>query len=234
MVKSFSSSIVTSTKFQKINFLLIFLILFSALSTFSTAAEITDGASIVKVYTTSDNSVERRMALNALSDVVVQRGTATPQWVSDLLVKAIDDKSPVVVDAAVYQIGNFGLAGMTEKLISLYSEVEKKFSSAYANRIQYSIVPALGRTGGKEASAFLPQLLAQDKGTVMGQFLLLAIKDLNEFSLVDNVKQYKVKMEGLVKFAKAKKYDPLIYSRKLMYIDLALDVEKSLVSKGGK
>ena len=68
----------------------------------------------------------------------------------------------------------------------------------------------------------------------MGQFLLLAIKDLNDLSLVDNVKQYKKKMEELVKFAKAKNYDPLMYSRKLMYVDLALDVEKSLVSRGGK
>ena len=68
----------------------------------------------------------------------------------------------------------------------------------------------------------------------MGGFLLLAIKDLNDVSLLEHVKQYKVKMEGLVKYAKAKKYDPLIYSRKLMYIDLTLDVEKSLTAKGGK
>ena len=212
----------------------ILLFLFSALNTPAEAADITNGASIVNIYNTSDNSVERRMALNELSDVVVQRGSETPQWVNNLLIKALDDKSPVVVNAAVYQIGNFGLTNITGKLITLYSEVERNFSSAYANRIQYSIVPALGKTGGKEASAFLSNLLARDNGTVMGQFLLLAIKDLNDLSLVDNVKQYKKKMEELVKFAKAKNYDPLMYSRKLMYVDLALDVEKSLVSRGGK
>ena len=217
-----------------INLLFIFLLLFSASTIPIEAADITNGTSIVNIYNTSDNSVERRMALNALSDVVVQRGSETPQWVSDLLIKALDDKSPVVVNAAVYQIGNFGLANMTQKLISLYSEVEKKFSSAYAKRIQYSIVPALGKTGGTEATAFLSGLLARDNGTLMGGFLLAAIKDLNDNALADNVKEYKVKMEGLVKFAKAKNYDPLIYSRKLMYIDLALDVEKSLASKGGK
>ena len=212
----------------------ILLFLFSALNTPAEAADITNGASIVNIYNTSDNSVERRTALNALSDVVAQRGLETPQWVNNLLIKALDDKSPVVVNAAVYQIGNFGLTNITGKLITLYSEVERNFSSAYANRIQYSIVPALGKTGGKEASAFLSNLLTGDNGTVMGQLLLLAIKDLNDLSLVDNVKQYKKKMEELVKFAKAKNYDPLMYSRKLMYVDLALDVEKSLVSRGGK
>ena len=94
----------------------ILLFLFSALNTPAEAADITNGASIVNIYNTSDNSVERRTALNALSDVVVQRGLETPQWVNNLLIKALDDKSPVVVNAAVYQIGNFGLTNITGKL----------------------------------------------------------------------------------------------------------------------
>ncbi|GAG00278.1 unnamed protein product, partial [marine sediment metagenome] len=216
-----------------INLLFILLLLGIAANASETASEKAAGASIVNVYNTSENSVERRTALRSLNDVV-SRGEKTPQWVRGLLESALDDKSPVVVDVAVYQIGNFGLAGFSSKLITLYSDVKKKYSSAYARRVRYSIVSALGKTGGKSASLFLSNLLAEDNGTAMGQFLLLAIKDLNDPTLLKGVKQYQTKMEGLVKFAKAKNYDPLIYSRKLMYVNLALDVEKSLVLRGGK
>jgi hypothetical protein len=183
----------------------------------------------------SPNSVTRRMYINSLDDQVTMRGAQTPQWVSDILVKALDDKSPVVVDAAVYQIGVFEISNLSTRLIALYNEVEKVYASAYARRIQYSIIPALGKLGGRDASAFLSNLLADDMGTPMGEFLLSAIKELGNSSLIGAVKQYKVKMENMVAFAKGKNYDPLIYSRKLLYIDRALDVEKYLAAlKGGK
>ncbi len=182
----------------------------------------------------SPNSVARRMYINSLDDKVARRGAETPQWVSDILIKALGDKSPVVVSATVHQIGTFQLSALSTRLIALYSEVGKIYSSAYARRIQYSIIPALGKLGGKEASVFLSGLLAEDMGTSMGEYLLSAIKELGDNSLVGVVKDYKVKMEKMVSFAKGKSYDPLIYSRKLLYIDLALIVEKSLVSKGGK
>lgn len=188
---------------------------------------------IITTYNTSTNTVERRMALNSLRDFIPQNGEESPLWIRDLLGRALTDESPVVVAAAVYQIGTFQLSALSTRLIALYTEVEKSYSSAYARRIQYSIIPALGKLGGKEASVFLSGLLAKDMGTSMGEYLLWAIKELGDNSLVGVVKEYKVKMEGMVSFAKGKNYDPLIYSRKLMYVNLALDVEK-LLSKGGK
>ncbi len=182
----------------------------------------------------SPNSVERRMFINSLNDEVPQRGAETPQWTQDVLVKALEDKSPVVVNAAVYQIGTFHLSALSTRLVALYTEVEKKYSSAYARRIQYSIIPALGKLGGNEVSTFLGGLLVEDMGTPRGELILTAIKELGDRALLGVVKEYKVKMEGMVSFARAKNYDPLIYSRKLQYIDLALGVEKVFLSKGGK
>ncbi len=191
-------------------------------------------ASCISVYEESDNSVTRRQALNTLEDVVTRRGINTPKVVRDLLVNALNDKSPVVVSVAVYQIGNFGIPGLDTKLINLYDEVEKKYSASYARRIQYAIVPALGKTGGAEASVFLSRLLAEDNGTAMGEFLLLAINELHEPALIDVVSQYKVKMQGMVQYAKSQNVDPLIYSRRERYANLAAGIEKALGSKGGK
>lgn len=222
-------------KFLSIHLLLIFLLIFSALNITVTAAESTDGASIIKRYNTSDNSVNRRELLISLDNFLPQNGEMAPQWVSELLGNALDDKSPVVVAVAVFQIGQFKLSEYNINLIILYKEAEKKYGyCGYAKRVQYAIIPALGKIGNQETKAFISNLLENDNGSQMGEFLLKAIKDLNDQAFLDDLATYVAKMENLIKIAKGKGLDPLIYSRKLMYIDLALDVEKSLLSKGGK
>ncbi len=228
------SSFHSSKRIISFNLLSAILLFCIAVNAVGASQEMADAASCIRVYKASDNSVTRRQALNALDEVVTRRGMDTPKVVKDILLSALNDKSPVVVATAVDQVGKFELHDLSERLINLYNNADKMFQSAYADRVKFSIVPALGKSGGNGVASFLSDLLAEDNGSVMGEYILLAMKELHDISLVDDVKKYKTKMEGLVRFAKAKNHDPLMYSRKLMYIDLALDVENSLVSKGGK
>lgn len=218
-----------------INLLFIFLLLFSAFNSAVTAAEITDVALLVKAYSTSENSVTRRELLISLDNFLPQNGEKAPQWISDLLGNALYDKSPVVVAEAAHQIGQFKLSEYNSNLIKLYNEAEMKYGyCGYAERVQYAIIPALGKIGNKEAKAFISNLLKNDNGSQMGNFLLKAIKDLNDRALLGDLAKYVVKMDNLIKITREKGLDPLIYSRYVCYVQLAAEVEKSLLSKGGK
>ena len=108
----------------------------------------------------------------------------------------------------VQEIGNLKLTGMSGKLIDLYQLADSKFKG-YGERVRYAIIPALGKLGTPEAKVFLADLLQKDAGTYMGRYLLLAIQDLNDQSLVNNVKQYAQKMEEKVALGKSLQYDPL-------------------------
>ncbi len=212
---------------------LIFAGIFLWTSSYGADANSSAASSVCNAYKSS-NALERRIALNSLSEIVPRNGNSVvAEWVSDLLSSALDDKSPVVVSVAVNKIGEFKVTTLSSKMITLFHDADKKYSSAYADRVRFSIIPALGKTGGAGVADLLRNLLAQDNGTVMGEYILLAIRDLNDASLKDAVVQYKTKMQEMVAMGKANNYNPLIYSQMVLYTKYALQVEQSLV-KGGK
>ncbi len=203
------------------------------ISAYSAETSCNTAASILNAYK-SENGVTRRTALRSLEDVVsVDDNAAVTGWVSDLLATALQDESPVVVSVAVEMVGKFKVTGLNKNLITLYQDIGTKFSSAYADRVRYAIIPALGKLGGDGAADLLKKLLAEDNGSVMGESLLSAIVELNDASLVSDIRLYKTKMQKMVTFATAKNYDPLIYSRMQRYTAYALEVE-NLLLKGGK
>lgn len=195
-----------------------------ALSTQVRATDLNDRASIESAFD-SENSIVRRNALYAAAH---HQGL----WVGNLFKTALADKSPVVVEVAVQQIGNLKLGSLTSQLITQYHQAEVLYKG-YAERVRYAIIPALGKLGGPEATAFLVDLLQNDKGTYMGGFILSAIQELGDKSLISNVQQYAEKMNGVVVKAKAQNYDPLAYSMQLQYIEIAKKVELALLEKGG-
>ena len=213
----------------------ILLFLFSALNAPVTAKEPADGASLLNTFNTSNNSVERRMILKSLNDVTLQEGDKAPRWISDMLGTAMKDKSPVVVAEAAKQIGRFQLMEYNADLITLFSEADSKFgASGYTHRVQYSVISALGKIGSKEAKTLVTEMLKNDNGSAMGDYLLTAIKNFNDPALIAELKAYKARMDSLVKAAKAKGDDPILYSRKLRYSEFAAEIEKALLARGGK
>ena len=223
------------SRLMPVNVLFIFILIFTALNTPATAAEPADGAAIVKTFNTSQNSVEKRELLVSLKNYTPAAGEKAPQWVVDLLGTALQDKSPVVVAEAAYQVGQFNIVELNTELLTLYKESVKRFgASGYERRVQYSLIPSLGRIGNSEAKALIADLLKNDNGSAMGNYLMQAIKNSNDPVLLTDLKLYKQKMASLVEVARREGADPIFYSRKLAYIQVAAEVERSLLTRGGK
>jgi hypothetical protein len=194
------------------------------------ADESSEAKTIVNTFITAENSVEKSQLLFSLKKYLPQK----PTWIKDLLKKALNDRSPVVVAEAVHLVGEFGFAGFNTDLTKLYGDVEKRFTShGYIERVQCAIIPALGRIGDSAGKKFLANLLRSDNGSYQGGFLLAAVDELNDPVFVKDIKAYKARLEKLVKEAKAAGIDPFLYSDKTAYIERTAAIEKSLL-KGGK
>ncbi len=215
--------------------LLSYKLLFIFILTFSLSAKPNNYSSIVNVFKSSINSVERRELLVSLKDFTLENGEEAPGWMVELLGDALNDKNPVVVAEAAYQIGQFKVKEYNSNLIQLFKDADSKYlHCGYAERIKFSIIPSLGKIGNQEAKQFISELLRNDNGSYMGQFLLEAVKNLNDPMFINDLKLYKYKMQNLIKISKEKKHDPIIYSRKLMYLEFSAEIEKVLRMKGGK
>ena len=199
------------------------------------ANELQSATSLLQSFNSSKNSVEKREMLLSLRDFGSDIEHETQPIVNELIGIALKDISPVVVAEAAFRVGQFKLTNYSANLIKLYNEADVKYMHCgYAERIRFSIIPSLGKIGTNEAKLFLINLLRNDNGTYTGQFLLEAIKDLNDPALINDVKLYKYKMQGLIKSAKDKGLDPIVYSRKLNYIEMVDEIERVLIEKGGK
>lgn len=210
------------------------ILLINFITTALFAIEPSENATIITIFNTSDNSVKKCEVLFSLKKFIPKNGENTPLWISELLGNALNDKSPVVVADAVYQIGEFRFTKYNSSLIALFKNAEIKHrTSGYTERVQCAIITTLGKIGNSEAKTFLSELLRNDKGTYIGQFILGAIENLNDPVFINGVKQYKAKMEMYVANAKKQGCDPFLYSVKLAYIKFAEEIEKSL-HKGRK
>ena len=202
--------------------------------TVSTVVTAAEPASIVKKFNSSQNSVEKRELLESLENFTLEAGEKAPQWVVDLLSDALRDRSPVVVAEAAFQVGQFNVVELNTNLLSLYKESVTKFgASGYERRVQYSIIPSLGKVGNNEAKVLISDLLRKDNGTAIGNYLLEAIRNSNDPVFLNDLKLYKHKMANYVDLARGRGDDPILYSRKLAYLEFAAEIEKAL-TKGGK
>jgi len=195
-----------------------------------TASEPDKPAEMIGAFSASNNSVKKTEHLYALRAYL----PAKEAWIRQLLEMAIDDRSPVVVAEAVCQIGEFGFTESDTVLIQLYTDAQKRFGSiAYTERVRCAIITALGKIGGANATAFVAGLLKQDKGSFAGRFMLTAIGEINDESLVEDVRSYRIMLEEYVKNAEKAGIDPFLYSDKIDCIGLASEIEATLL-KGGE
>ncbi len=193
-----------------------------------------ESVSIAKRFYSTDNSIEKRSALKSLKGVAIPEGQTSPKWISDLLGNALNDESPSVVAEASRQIGHFTVVEHSNSLVNLFKDSHARFgSSGYTQKVQYAVVTALGKLGTNKAKELVVSELQKDEGSVMGEYLLLAIQEFGDLSLINEVKVYRSKMDEYIKDAKAKELDPILYSRNITYSNLTRTIEEEL-SKGGK
>ncbi len=200
------------------------------------ANELQGATSLLHSFNNSNNSVERREIITSLKIYLPEIGEETPEWVEELLGTALNDKHPVVVAAAAYQIGQFNLAAFNDDLIQLYKDADSKFSaSGYHEKVKSAIIPTLGIIGNAEAKVLISKLLKEDKGyTCMGDYILEAIKNSSDPAFVQDLKLYAHKMSAFVEEAVKEGTDPMHYSSQLRYMELAFEIKRDLLLKGGK
>lgn len=173
----------------------------------------------------SDNSLQRKEAIH-------QAAICGELWVAQMLETALDDKSPVVVEAAVQEIGNLRLISLAPRLITLYTQSDSRFAG-YAERVKFALIPSLGKLGGETVTGFLKRELEHDNGTELGEAILSAVRLSGDAALIDDVRDYAYKMDQYIANAQAKNLDPIVYSLKLHNSSLAHEIENVLMQKGG-
>ncbi len=199
------------------------------------AVEPPKGRPDTDIFTTTDNSVKKCELLFSLKKHLPKNDEKIPSWITELLNSALNDKNPVVVAEAIYQIGEFRCTAFGQRLLTVYRDAGSKFRACgYTERVRNSIIPALGKIGGKEAKTFIAELLKKETGSYISRFLLTAIKDLNDTAFIDDLQQYKARLEKYVVRAKEKGHDPLFYSEQQSYISSATEIVRSLGMEGNK
>lgn len=189
--------------------------------------------SLVSTFRQSQNSIERRLLVRSLSNIEAAKGLKAPSALIELLDLALNDVSPVVRAEAARQIGQFQLIQFNHDLISLYNQAEALFNaSGYTQRVQYAVISALGKIASSEAKQLVVNLLRKDNGFVLGEYLLLAVKDFSDPALISELQAYKAKMENYVTQAKMRGDDPLLYDRRARYAKLVTEVEQSILNGG--
>lgn len=182
--------------------------------------------SIIESFQKNQPISEKKSALAALSTIV---STPAPQWSREILETALTDKNPEVVELAIRQVGNLRIANYSLKLIELFQQSDKLYIN-YADKIRYAIVSTLGKLGSTPAKRFIHDLLQNDDGSDLGQFILMAVKDLNDEGFITDLHEYSFKMRKIASCADDAQKDPLLYSRSVWYMQLASDIENTLLA----
>jgi hypothetical protein len=193
-----------------------------------------DGSSLIRTFESTENSIDKRNILKSLSQNEETQNSAVPRWKVDLITIGLADKSPVVVETAVKQVGKLGLTELSPRLIDHFKNADERFIGGYTDRVRIALFKALGKVGGPGVAELFQEFLENDNGSGLGGDALLAVKNLNDPSLLNTVKMYMLKMDARIAEKKKINADPIFYSRYLNYLELARDVKESLLkSKGG-
>ncbi|MBN1980567.1 MAG: HEAT repeat domain-containing protein [Chitinivibrionales bacterium] len=219
---------VTRIRRNEVVLALLFFLLLSLAYTVARSSKYHDAFSIINSYKATSNPIERKNAVAAVSTIIT---TPAPQWSKEFLTKVLDDKDPHVVEEAVIQIGVLRINELSKKLIDLFNNCDQAYRE-YSQQVEYAIITSLGKIGGERSKEFLRQLLVDDDGSDLGQFILVAINDLNDRQLINEIQLYSEKMKKIVASATENNLDPIVCSRNRWYIQLSQDIEQSLRLRG--
>jgi len=182
----------------------------------------------VKAYQATDNTIMKKRVLQTLSEGFNPQVDVAEQWKVDFLKDVLGERSPILVEAGAHQISKLQIKDLNPDLITLYHNADKKYMG-YSERVQIAIIQTLGKTGSTEAVKLFTDFLNNDNGAYLGYEVLAAIAELNDPSFITPLHAYALKMEKRIAECKAKKKDPIFYSKFQTLKNLATDIEKSLL-----
>lgn len=219
---------------KKVAFLLMLLFTCTFLSQSILAEDAVDSeaASVINAYKNTDNNIVKRQLLRGISRNTEATGSAVPQWKKDLLLEALQEKNPTVVEAAVHQITTLILPEFNQRLISLYQKAGELFANMYDSRVRISIVIALSKTGVADNNVFnlFQDILVPEKSKfsyVQGD-VLQSIKTLDDPKFIPMVEKYGKFMEDAIAKKKAAGEHPMLYQVLVDYSSMCKDIVQTL------
>jgi hypothetical protein len=150
-----------------------------------------------------------------------------------LLLDALGDTKPTVVEASIRKIGELRATEFEKRLIAMYRDVEKRFRGAYAERLKAGIITAVGKCNGSRAMPFIDSLLIYNKRCQYTRTILHAARATDNPSLLSSVKVFRKRLEMECARMDAAGVEPLLTSELKTTIRLAQDVETSLSDNNG-
>lgn len=196
------------------------------LVTLARSEECTAGG-VLESFKTSDNSIVRKKIIQDLFTADTRSGVPIPEWKIELLVEALHDKSPIVVESAINQLRTIDATPFLRDLTILFKEAESRFGT-YTNRLRVALIEVFGYQKDRESTRVLAEFLSLDMGSDIAGDLLQALKRIDDRSLLPVVREFYQKMQLMVFHLQMRQTDPLLLGRYKLYAQLAQDVEQSL------
>jgi hypothetical protein len=198
----------------------------------------------LKRFHDTDNSVTRMQILQDVGntkDSNVKTGgsaaanTSLPAEDKTLLLEALKDTRPTVVEASVRRIGELNAVEFEQQLIPLFSDAKKRFPAGYVERLKTAIISTIGQCNGPQAVPFIKNLLKSVPENQYLETILLAARKTGNSSLLSDVQEFRHKLETELEQRIKAGADPMSTSELKVVIKLAQDVESDLSNgKGGR
>lgn len=141
-------------------------------------------------------------------------------WGTDYFTSMLEEKSPVLVEAAIYSLPVHCSPSLYKNLISLFLDADATYMG-YSTRIKSAIISHFRRAKCVEAVSFMTEELERSNDRSLEHSLLVAIRELGVSPVKDIVTNYENRMRSIVDNAEKKGENPLIYSQILINADFA-------------
>ena len=190
----------------------------------------------------TDNSVTRMQILHQVgktkdSKAKADGSAAAEALLTDedktLLLEALEDTRPTVVEASVRRIGELKAVEIEPQLITLFSDAEKRFPGGYAERLKATIIAATGRCNSPQTVPFIENLLRYGSENQYFETILLAARETGNPALLSAVREFRNRLETELQQKTDAGANPMTTSRLRMVIGLAKDVESDLLNGNG-
>lgn len=184
----------------------------------------------------SDNPIYRASILRKVSEryqAAQLLSTDDSNGIGQIISSGLKDKYSKVAVEAVKNVGLLKRKEFESDLFSIYNNAPALFPG-YWEKVQTAIISSLGKMGSDETKTLFKEILSNEGNTTTLTATLLAIKDLNDVSMIEYLDIFCKKMEAAIADARNRGDNPMLYSGFIINDGIAKNAIDSLLAKKGK
>lgn len=191
-------------------------------------------------FHSANNAFEKRVALRNIGNIDAIRNLQPVEAASGdslesslssidiaLLEEALKDPHPTVVDQSVILIGKLKVVELNKPLLEVYANANNLFPG-YSERIQISVIRAIGNIRSPENEVFLTALIDQQVSFSYMHEVLQAIKTMHAIGAIENIEKLLIKYNHDYQLLGNSMDEKLVKSELQIMINEAMQVLASL------